>query len=91
MKLSQILSTHFNWNKARISFLSNLIIALLKVRTVCLTDLATALLGKAKTESKYKQLQRFLRDFEMDIDSVSTIIGAIVPVLVHRELDNAFV
>lgn len=64
MTLTDILGKNLNWNAARISFLANIITALLKTRAVCLTELATALSGKTKTESKYKRLQRFLDLFQ---------------------------
>ncbi len=80
MHLTKILNDHLKWNKARIYLLANLIIALLKVRTVCLSDIVTAIPGKAKTDSKYKQLQRFFRLFDMDIGSVSTMIPALLPI-----------
>ena len=80
MLLTKILKTNLNWNAARISLLANMIIALLKTRTVCLTDIATALSGKAKTESKYKKLQRFFRSYAMDIDSVSRMVASILPI-----------
>ena len=71
MTLADILKNNLDWNKARIDLLANMIIALIKVRTVCLTEIATALSGKAKKDSKYKRLQRFFRFFPMDIESVS--------------------
>ena len=80
MDLSKILNDHLHWNKARALFLANMIIALLKVRTVSLPDIASALPGKAKAESKYKQLKRFFRIFEMSITSVSILISAIIPI-----------
>lgn len=61
--LETILKNHFNWNLARIKFLSEFIYALIKVRTVNLAEIAVALSGEAKKESKYKQLQRFFRHF----------------------------
>lgn len=80
MHLADILKDNLNWNTARIKFLASLIIALLKTRTVCLTDIATAFSGKAKTASKYKKLQRFFRFYEMDINSVSQLVAAIIPI-----------
>lgn len=59
MILTKILKTNLNWNAARVILLTNMIIALLKTRTVCLTDIATALSSEAKTEFKYKTLQKF--------------------------------
>ncbi len=80
MLLTKILKTNLNWNAARIKLLANMIIALLKTRTVCLTDIATALSGKAKTESKYKTLQRFFRSYAMDIDSISRMVVNMLPI-----------
>ncbi|MBF0204858.1 MAG: IS4 family transposase [Desulfamplus sp.] len=80
MNLTSILKTNLNWNAARISFLANIITALLKTRTVCLTEIATALSGKAKTESKYKRLQRFFGSFSMDMDSISRMVANILPI-----------
>ena len=38
------------------------LIGLIRVRTVNLVEIATGFSGKAKVESHYKRLQRFLRD-----------------------------
>ena len=80
MNLENILKNNLNWNAARISLLANMVIALLKVRTVCLTEIAAALSGKAKIESKYKRLQRFFASFPMNMDSISRLVANIVPV-----------
>jgi hypothetical protein len=79
LDFTKVLNDHLQWNKARVSLLANMVIALLKVRTVSLPDIASALPGKAKTESKYKQLQRFFRIFEMSMSSVSIMVAAIIP------------
>ncbi len=68
------------WNKARLNLLANIIIALLKTRTVCLVDIATALKGRAKQDSRYKQLQRFFRFFDMDMNSISRMIASLIPI-----------
>jgi len=46
--LEDILKKYLKINAARINFLANFIIALLKVRTVNLMDIATAFSGKAE-------------------------------------------
>lgn len=53
-----------NWNEARVGFLASLLIALLKVKTVNLAELAKAFLSKAEVESRYRRIQRFLKDYE---------------------------
>ncbi len=67
-KLTEIFNSSLRWNKARADLLSCFIFTLLKIRTVNLAKIAAAMPGKAKTDSKYKRLQRFFAgsDFSMD-------------------------
>ena len=63
-QLKSPLSNRLNWNEARVSFLARLLIALLKVKTVNLAELAKAFISKAEVESRYRRIQRFLKDYE---------------------------
>ncbi len=47
-------------------FLALFLIALFRVKTVNLSELSTGFMGQAKTDSHYKRLQRFLREFDLD-------------------------
>lgn len=69
-ELKVVLSAHLPWHGARIGFLVQFLLALLKVRSVSLTELATGFGGKAKVESYSKRLQRFFRGFEIDQDGL---------------------
>lgn len=69
--LRQTLKPHLKWHGARLSFLALFLIALFRVKTVNLSDLSTGFMGKAQTESNYKRLQRFLREFDLDYYAVS--------------------
>jgi hypothetical protein len=62
--LQHALSTHFHLDPRRLEFIARFIIALLKVRTVNLTQIATALNGLALLESNTKRAKRF---FEFDL------------------------
>ena len=55
-------SKMLNWNEARLGLLARLLIALLKVKTVNLAELARAFISEA--ESRYRRIQRFLKDYE---------------------------
>ena len=55
-----------NWNETRIDLLSRLLIALLKIKTVNLAGLARAFISKAEESSRYRRIQRFLKDYELD-------------------------
>jgi len=79
-KLTKIFNSVPGWNKARATLLSCFIIALLKVRTVCLTKIAVAIPGKAKTDSKYKRLQRFFAGFDFSMDGIAKLIVRFLPV-----------
>lgn len=63
-QLKSSLSKMLNWNEARIGFLARLLIALLKVKTVNLAELAKAFISNAEVESRYRRIQRFLKDYE---------------------------
>ena len=54
------------WHGARLNFLALFLIALLRVKTINLVELATGFRSNAKTESSYKRLQRFFRNFDLD-------------------------
>jgi hypothetical protein len=71
---------HLKWNAARIDFLANFLIALLKVRSVNLVEVATAFSRKAKKESNYKRLQRFFRSFPIDFSIISKLIVQLLPI-----------
>jgi hypothetical protein len=57
--LRKALKPHLGWHGARISFLALFLLALLKVKTVNLKELAVGFEGNALIESHYKRLQRF--------------------------------
>jgi hypothetical protein len=72
--LKQSLQPHLGWHGARISFLALFLLALIKVKTVNLSELAVGFGGKALKESNYKRLQRFFRGFELDYSAIAKIV-----------------
>jgi hypothetical protein len=72
--LERTLRDNVAWNKARINFLARFIIALIEVRTINLSEIATVFLGRAKPESHYKRVQRFLRFFELPYTQVARFV-----------------
>jgi hypothetical protein len=73
-ELKQSLKPHLRWHGARISFLALFLLALIKVKTVNLSELALGFGGKALKESNYKRLQRFFRGFELDYSEIAKIV-----------------
>lgn len=72
--IEQTLIENLPWNKARIKFVTRFLLALYTVQTVNLSKLATVFFGRAKEESNYKKLQRFLRNFELPYAELSLFV-----------------
>lgn len=78
--LERTLAENIDWNKARINFLAKFLIALIQVRSVNLTEIASVFLGRAKEESHYKRIQRFLRFFEISYAVIAVLIVSLIGV-----------
>ena len=72
--LQQTLKPHLGWHGARLNFLALFLVAILRVKTVNLAELATGFRSNAKTDSSYKRLQRFFRHFDLDYQAIAKII-----------------
>jgi hypothetical protein len=72
--LQQTWKPHLGWHGARLNFLALFLIAILRVKTVNLAELAAGFRSNAKTESSYKRLQRFFRYFDLDYQAIAKII-----------------
>ena len=72
--ICKTLQPHLGWHGARVTFLALFLIALFRVKTVNLAQLATAFMGKAQTESNYKRLQRFFGEFELDYFRLAKLV-----------------
>lgn len=76
--LMPIIQKSVNWNLARVKFLSQFLIALLKVKTVNFSEIAIAFESKVKSDSSYKRIQRFFRSFSIDYDALAlTLLNAL--------------
>ena len=56
-----------------------LICALVKLQTISYTKLAEGLGGKAKIESNLRRIQRFFADFDLNLDTISTMVFKLLP------------
>jgi hypothetical protein len=79
LPLIPLLQSHFEWNLARTKCIASLIVALIKVRTVNLVQLAIAMSGNAKKESKYRRLQRLFEQFQINFSFVALFIAQQLP------------
>jgi hypothetical protein len=76
----EMLKEHLQWNAARLTFVSIFLIALMRVKTVNLAEIATGFSGKAKVDSHYKRLQRFSRDFEVNYESIALMVVKVMKI-----------
>ena len=65
-ELSSILNQFFNWNKARITCLAQMVRGIIAVKTVNLTQVALAFSSEANPHSSYRRMQRFFKEFDFD-------------------------
>lgn len=79
-ELKAVLAERLPWHGARIGFLAQFLLALFKVRSVSLAELATGFGGGAKVESHYKRLQRFFRAFDLDQAALARLLVRLVSV-----------
>lgn len=62
-ELKAILGEKFAWNKARLDCFCRMLLALFKVRTINLSEIAVGFEAKASVTSRYQRLYRFFRQF----------------------------
>ena len=78
--MREMLQQHLRWNAARLAFVSIFLIALIRIKTVNLVEIATGFSGEAKVESHYKRLQRFFREFEVDYESIALMVVKVMKI-----------
>lgn len=74
--LGNALRPHLAGPGARLSFVAAFLVALLRVKTINFSELATGFSGKAQTDSHDKRLQRFFRHYEMDYAEIAQAVVA---------------
>jgi Transposase DDE domain len=79
-QIRQTLQPHLSWHGARIAFLALFLVALFRVKTVNLSELAVGFIGKAQTASHYKRLQRFFGEFEFDYYQVARLVAGMMDI-----------
>jgi len=79
--LISALETHFEKkiNLARLKFISSVIIALIKVRTVTFESLARAFDSESEVDSSLRRIQRFIANYSLDSDLIAKLIFNLLP------------
>lgn len=78
-ELQNTLSHFFDWNKARLNCLVQILQALFTVRTVNLTQIAAAFRTHVKEESSYRRVCRFFTGFSFDMSSIVFLVLRLFP------------
>lgn len=66
-------------NKSRTDFMGQVILALIGSRSVQFAEIADKMDGMAQTESKHRQIQRFISEYELDYHWVAHFIILLLP------------
>ena len=78
-ELRTILSQFFDWHKCRLDCLGQIIQALFVVRTINLTQVASAFKSEVKEESSYRRVCRFFTGFTFDMSRIVLLIFRLFP------------
>lgn len=77
--ITDVLSAHLGWHRARLKFMARFTAALLKMTTTNLREIATALKAGVKEESNYRRIRRFLSSYEMDLAVLGRFLARLLP------------
>lgn len=77
--MTDVLSDHLGWHRARLKFMARFTTALLKLTTTNLRELAVALKADVKEESNYRRIRRFLSDYEVDFTTLGRLLVRLLP------------
>lgn len=78
-ELRTTLAYFFNWNKSRLDCLAQIVQALICVRTINLTQIASAFQTESQEESAYRRICRFFTDFLFDFSAIASFVLKIFP------------
>lgn len=77
--LQHKLNRRLTWNKARLEFLSQFILSLIRLRTCSLYRLYIAFQREADAQSDCKRIQRFFRSYVFDPADIDRLLVTMVP------------
>ena len=76
-KLMHVLQPHLRWHRARLFCFAAFVLALIRVRSVCLSQLASVLNPRRSDATNYRRLQRFLALFKLDKKELTRLLLAL--------------
>ena len=78
-ELVSIFKNELGWHKARIKFLTSIIIAMIKMQTVSFVKLSQAFDSSAKQASNLRRIQRFFAEYIISQDVTSKLLFSMLP------------
>ncbi len=87
-QLEQALKPFFHWDARRINFLARFILALIQRSTVNLAPIACVLNTCVHPSSNEKRCQRFIKDFEVNLEDIARFILEGLPTRFELLLDR---
>ena len=77
--ITNVLSDHLGWHRARLKFMARFTVALLQRTTTDLWDLAVVLKGNVKDASNHRRIQRFLAEYDLDFAMLGRLLAYLIP------------
>lgn len=78
-KLMALLQPHLNWHRARLACFAALVLAVIRLRSVNLAQLAHLINPKRAQATNYRRLQRFFALFDPGADTLTRLLLALRP------------
>ena len=77
--LTNVLSDHLGWHRARLKFMARFASALLRMRSGDLWKIALALKAGVEPESNHRRIQRFLSEYDVDFTMLGRLLVHLLP------------
>jgi hypothetical protein len=77
--ITNVLSDHLGWHRARLKFMARFTSALLRLTTTDLWKIALALKAGVRKKWNYRRIQRFLAEYEVDFTALGRLLLHLLP------------
>jgi hypothetical protein len=77
--ITNVLSGHLGWHRARLKFMARFTSALLRLPTTDLWKIALALKAGVRQKSNYRRIQRFFAEYDVDITALGGLLLDLLP------------
>ena len=77
--ITDVLSSHLSWHRARLKFMARFTSAVLAMTTTNLRRIAIALKAGVEAKSNYRRIQRFLGEYDLDAVALGRLLLHLLP------------